>query len=177
MIFSYQKNNFFNKTPMKKIISIAVFVFAGIILSAQTTDSSSTSPEKITQVAVVDSTVSNRPDTSAPFVFVDVMPAFPGSPDAFQKYLSENIKYPKMEKEKNREGAVWIAFTVELDGSITDVHAVKEVAGAPGLTQEAIRVISEMPKWTPGTLNGRTVRVTMTQSIRFVLENGRKKRH
>jgi protein TonB len=103
------------------------------------------------------------------FVYAEVMPRFPGDDGAFLKYLRENMKYPEIEKEAGKQGTVFVSFTVEKDGSITDVKAVKEVAGAPGFTKEAIRLISQMPNWNPGKMNGRPVRIAITQPVKFVL--------
>lgn len=102
------------------------------------------------------------------FTFAEVMPKFSG--DSLQSYLKHNLIYPPLEKEQGKDGTVYIKFTIEKDGTISNVLAVKEVPGAPGLTNEAIRVISKMPRWTPGLMNGRPVRVEMTMPIRFKLE-------
>jgi TonB family protein len=105
--------------------------------------------------------------TEEVFTFAEQMPAFPGK---FSEYLQKNIKYPHAEKEAGIDGTVYITFIVEKDGSISNVHAVKEVPGGPGLTKEAVRVIARMPNWTPGQMNGKPVRVTITQPVKFVLE-------
>ena len=135
---------------MKKIISIVILIFVGISLSAQTNTVSKNDSAKTDSVN-------------------EVMPEFPGGEAAFYKYLADSVKYPASAKLAAKEGTVYVQFTVEKDGSITDVKVVKEVSGAPELSAEAIRVISEMPKWSPGKLNGRIVRVSMTQPMKFVL--------
>lgn len=104
------------------------------------------------------------------------MPEFPGGREAFALYLQNSVRYPQEEKMKGMQGTVYVSFIVEKDGSVTNVHAVKEVAGAPGLTEEAERVIREMPKWSPALLNGKPVRMTVTQPIKFVLQSGKKKK-
>lgn len=103
------------------------------------------------------------------FSFAEKMPEFPGGPGAQQEFVSKNIKYPEIEKEAGKQGTVYLTFIVEKDGSISNIKEAKGIAGAPGLTKEAIRVVSQMPKWTPGTMNGRAVRVSMTIPVRFVL--------
>lgn len=110
-------------------------------------------------------------DESQVYSFAEEIPTFPGGEAAFFEFLKKNIKYPEIEKQAKIQGTVLIGFIVEKDGSITDVKAVKEVPGAPGLTKEAIRVISSMPKWTPGKMNGRPVRVTIYQPVKFVLDD------
>jgi len=121
-------------------------------------------PDVITPV--VDKAVEQKVEEA--FTFAEVMPEMPGA--GFQAYLKNNIKYPQIEKEAGKMGTVYISFVVEKDGSISNVAPAKEVPGAPGLTKEAVRVISQMPKWTPGQMNGRPVRIQMTQPVRFVLQ-------
>ena len=115
--------------------------------------------------------IGQAPDSTELFTFAERMPEFIGE-GGFMQYLSTHIKYPQLEKESGKHGTVYIGFIVEKDGSITDVHELKGVPGAPGLTKEAIRVLSTMPKWKPGQMNGKPVRVQMTQPIKFVLDNG-----
>lgn len=137
---------------MKKILSLAILLLVGLTASSQ-----------------VQTTVISTSDTDAVFSFAEIMPSFPGGQAAFMDYLSKNTKYPKEEQNARIQGTVYISFVVEKDGSITNVRAMKEVAGAPGFTTEAIRVISAMPKWTPGEMNGKKVRVRYTQPIKFAL--------
>ncbi|HEU4717791.1 MAG TPA: energy transducer TonB [Bacteroidia bacterium] len=110
----------------------------------------------------------NAPDT-ARNAYAEVMPQFPGGQSAFMLYLQQNIRYPADERKHHREGVVYVSFVVEKDGSITNVRCVKGVNGAPGLSDEAVRVISAMPAWSPGSTNGKPVRVEVTQPVRFAL--------
>ena len=57
----------------------------------------------------------------------------------------------------------------EKDGSISNVYVVREVD--PDLDKEAVRLISSMPKWTPGKLKGKVVRVSMRVPVVFRLSN------
>lgn len=102
--------------------------------------------------------------------FAETMPSFVGGEIAFQQYLRDTLHYPKAEREAGKSGTVYVKFCVEKDGSISNVTVVKEVPGAPGFTNEAIRVISEMPKWNPGLMNGRAIRVWVTQPVKFIYQ-------
>lgn len=102
------------------------------------------------------------------FAFAEVMPSFQGGDAALMRYLGENLKYPKLAKEANVEGVVFIQFVVETNGSITEVRVARGVFEA--LDQEAVRVIQNMPDWIAGTQNGRKVRVIYTIPIRFDLQ-------
>ncbi|HET6989950.1 MAG TPA: TonB family protein, partial [Bacteroidia bacterium] len=104
------------------------------------------------------------------FTYAEVMPEFPGGSSEMVKFIQDNIKYPSVEKESGKTGTVYVQFVVEEDGSLSNIHIVKSVSGAPGFDKEAIRVISIMPKWIPGKMNGKTVRVQIINPVRFQLQ-------
>lgn len=101
------------------------------------------------------------------FTVVANMPEFPGGYEALVKYLSENIKYPKLAKETGISGTVFVTFVIEPDGSVSSIAVLRGEPG--GLTEEAVRVVSEMPAWTPGKQRGKPVRVRMNLPVKFVL--------
>lgn len=95
----------------------------------------------------------------------EVMPEFPGGPQALMDYLKANVIFPKVAEEEGVQGEVVVSFFVERDGSITDVRVIKAVHRA--LDVEAMRVVRNMPKWTAGTINGEVVRTQYTLPISF----------
>ncbi len=99
-------------------------------------------------------------------------PAFPGGTHAMYKYLADNIKYPDEAKAAGKQSRVMLQFVVRKDGSISDVSVVKS-AGNVSLDKEAVRVISTMPKWNPGTQGGKTVNVQYTIPVQFRLSDGK----
>ena len=101
-------------------------------------------------------------------VSVEVMPEFIGGTAALMKYLSSNIKYPTISQETGSQGKVIVQFVVDKDGTISNPEVVRGVD--PYLDKEAIRVISSMPKWTPGVQNGKKVRVKFTGPVSFRLQ-------
>ena len=100
-------------------------------------------------------------------VVVEKMPEFPGGPEAMNRWLSKNIKYPLLAQENNIQGRVVCQFVVNSDGKIVDVVVVRGVEAS--LDAEAVRVIKSMPTWTPGKQGGKNVRVKYTLPIRFKL--------
>jgi TonB family protein len=122
--------------------------------------------------AVYDIEQDHRIDTKTTevFSFAEEMPKFPGEKGTFQDYLRKNMVYPQTERDAGKQGTVYIKFNVQKDGSITDVKEAKGVAGAPGLTKEAIRLISAMPNWIPGKMNGHPVPISMNLPVRFTLD-------
>jgi len=101
------------------------------------------------------------------FSFAEVMPEFEGGQQAFHEYLSKKLQYPAIAREAEIQGTVFISFTVETDGSITDVQVVRGVHRL--LDEEAVRVISEMPPWQPGLQQNHPVRVRFTLPVSFRL--------
>ena len=98
-------------------------------------------------------------------------PVFPGGTHAMYKYLADNTKYPDEAKAAGKQGRVMVQFVVRKDGSISDVSVVKS-AGNVSLDKEAVRVISTMPKWNPGTQGGKAVNVQYTLPVAFKLSDG-----
>nr|WP_320916784.1 energy transducer TonB [Bacteroides intestinalis] len=98
---------------------------------------------------------------------VEVMPEYPGGAAAFMRYLAQNVKYPTVAQENGTQGIVVVEFVVDADGSVTNAHVITSVD--PYLDEEALRVIKSMPRWTPGKLNGKPVRVKYTTPIKFRL--------
>ncbi|TVQ87839.1 MAG: energy transducer TonB [Bacteroidetes bacterium] len=101
------------------------------------------------------------------FTIVEDQPGFPGGDAALMQYLTNNLRYPTMAREAGIQGTVFVTFVVERDGSITDVRILRGVGG--GLDEEAVRVVRNMPRWTPGRQRGQAVRVQFNLPIRFVL--------
>jgi len=101
------------------------------------------------------------------FTVVEDQPAFPGGEEARIRYLQENLRYPQMAREAGIQGTVFVTFVVERDGSVTDVRVLRGIGG--GCDEEAVRVVRNMPRWTPGRQRGQPVRVQFNMPIRFVL--------
>ena len=103
----------------------------------------------------------------------ETFPQFPGGHIALVEYLSKNIKFPKEKEKENVRARVVASFTVEKDGSITDAKIVRSQGEA--FDNEALRVINGMPKWIPGTQNGKAVRVKYILPVTFSTTDGDKK--
>ena len=103
------------------------------------------------------------------FKVVETMPSFPGGDAALMKFISDNVRYPAIAQENGIQGRAICQFTVEKDGSITDIQILRS-AGDETLDKEAKRVIKSMPKWSPGKQRGKAVRVSYTIPINFRLQ-------
>jgi periplasmic protein TonB len=101
-------------------------------------------------------------------LFPQVMPEFPGGNKSLNRWLSNNIHYPVAAQEMNIEGRVYLNFVVGKDGSVNNVSVTRGVD--PLIDQEAVRLLSAMPRWKPGLQNGKPVKVSYNIFITFKLD-------
>lgn len=98
---------------------------------------------------------------------VEQMPSFPGGISGLMTYLNQNTRYPAVAQENGVQGRVVVSFVVGKDGHISDVTVLRSVD--PSLDKEAIRVVRNMPRWTPGMQGGEPVRVRYNVPVSFRL--------
>ena len=98
---------------------------------------------------------------------VEQMPSFPGGISGLRTYLNQNIRYPAEAQENCVQGRVVVSFVVGKDGHISDVTVLRSVE--PSLDKEAVRVIRNMPRWSPGKQGGEPVRVRYNVPVSFRL--------
>jgi len=94
-------------------------------------------------------------------------PEYIGGEEARLKFLRDNVKYPEELRDSAIVGNVIIGFVIEADGSITNVEVLRSVHKL--LDAEAVRVTKLMPKWKPGTQDGKPVRARFRMPYRFTL--------
>lgn len=112
--------------------------------------------------------IEDNSDPSNPIYRVaEQMPRFPGGDEALLQFLARELKYPKEAQEQKLEGRVICIFVVNKDGSVTDAKILRGIH--PLLDAEALRVVNSFPKWEPGTVGGKAVRVIYTVPIAFHL--------
>ena len=104
-------------------------------------------------------------DSARVYEVVDEMPQYPGGFTAMMTYVGQNIKYPAEVIAKGIEGRVLVQFVVNKEGNLQDIKVVKGID--PLIDQEAILVISSMPKWTPGKQKGKAVNVQFIIPLQF----------
>ena len=107
-------------------------------------------------------------EEAIPFQLVEEKPSFQGGDaNQFSKWVNQRLVYPEIAKENGVQGRVTLQFTVEKDGSVTKVKVLRGVD--PSLDKEAVRVVSQSPKWKPGKQRDRAVPVTYTFPVIFQL--------
>ena len=98
---------------------------------------------------------------------VEASPQFPGGQLALMEWIKQNMVYPQEAKAKGIEGRVIVKFTIEEDGTVTNGKIMKGVD--PLLDNEALRLVSIMPKWSPGSFDGKDTRFTYNLPLLFKL--------
>jgi len=119
----------------------------------------------IKEVVIADAPVVEKADEI--FDVVENSPEFPGGMEAWNEYLRKNLKYQTQARRMGIEGTVYVVFVVNTDGTVQDVELLRGIGG--GCDEEALRVVTGAPKWSPGKQRGRPVRVRMRLPIRFKL--------
>jgi len=106
-------------------------------------------------------------DIDEPYLSVEVMPMFRGGDlNKFRDWVQKRTPYPQAAVENRIRGTVYLTFIVEKDGSVSNVTVVKGVD--PLLDNEAVKSITESPKWTPGLQRGQPVRVRFSIPLNFM---------
>jgi len=114
-------------------------------------------------------TTSMKPDKDGVYEMTDVRPAYPGGQEALENYVNNNIAYEQPALDENVEGTVNVQFVVDENGNVTDAKTIGKELGN-GLDEEAVRVISKMPKWTPGKVKGKDVKTRVVLPITYKIE-------
>ncbi len=102
-----------------------------------------------------------------PFAIVEEQPLFPGGETALLEYIAKNTHYPESAIEAGVSGRVYVGFVIGTKGQVTDVKLLRGIS--PVLDNEALRVVREMPAWTPGRQSGKPVRVSFQVPVNFTL--------
>ena len=100
------------------------------------------------------------------FFYIEETAVFNGS---ISLYINNNIQYPDKAKTENIQGKVVTRFAINPDGNVINIGIIK--SAHPLLDSEAIRLVANMPKWTPGKVNGYPGNVYFTLPINFSLDN------
>lgn len=130
----------------------------------KTTQNGQNAPEPVRSETLYKPQPVNR---NSVYDVVEQMPSFPGGISGLMTYLNQNTRYPAVAQENCVQGRVVVSFVVEKDGHISDVTVLRSVD--PSLDKEAIRVVRNMPRWTPGKQGGEPVRVRYNVPVSFRL--------
>lgn len=105
------------------------------------------------------------------YTATETMPQFPGGEAALMNFIADNIRYPEAAMKAGKEGRVVVRFVVTSTGAVTDAEVIR--SQGPDLDAEAVRVVSSMPAFTPGTIDGKAVSCHYTIPISFKLKDNK----
>ena len=122
--------------------------------------------EVIQQVEVKEEVI----EDDQPFLIVETMPSFQGGDlNKFRAWVQQNIRFPQIALENGIQGRVVLSFVIEKDGRLTNIQVLQSPDRS--LSDEAIRVLSKSPKWSPGKQRNQVVRVKYTLPVDFRVQN------
>ncbi|CAG5068124.1 hypothetical protein DYBT9623_00853 [Dyadobacter sp. CECT 9623] len=101
-------------------------------------------------------------------IIPDTDPEFPGGMSALAAYIKKNQKMPKAARRARISGNVHVAFEVTARGEIRDIEVLKGLGF--GCDEEAVRLVSTMPKWKPAEKDGKSVSSSFIMPIPFGLQ-------
>jgi TonB family protein len=128
---------------------------------------SSKTEDKLSEVKVTGYSTDQKV-VKGEYVVVEVLPEFPGGKDAMEAWIVANVKYPGEAVKGKITGKVFVDFVVTGKGKIKNVVVSRPVS--PLLDAEAVRVISSMPDWKPGSQAGKQVAVQLQVPVEFKLK-------
>ena len=102
------------------------------------------------------------------FDYVDVQPQFPGGEHGLINFINKTREYPYHAYKNHIQGRVLCSFIVGADGKVSNIRIIRGTQDE-SLNREALRVISEMPRWKAGKVDGQAVAVRCVLPIAFRL--------
>lgn len=85
-------------------------------------------------------------------------------------YLNRHLVYPDSAKQKGISGIVYVTFTVEIDGKVSNVKVLNDIG--EGCGKMAQKVVEEMPLWEPAVFKEKKVAYELRLPIQFTLDDG-----
>lgn len=133
----------------------------------ETTDTTSVGTLQTVSIAENETIEEPTDETQKIYGMVEQAPKYPGGIAAMEKYIAKSIKYPTDAKKAQIQGRVIVKIIIDMEGKVTFPEITHSLS--PSLDAEAIRVISNMPQWSPGKQRGKAVRVQYQLPVVFQL--------
>lgn len=96
-------------------------------------------------------------------------PEFPGGKTALSEYISSNLRYPASAERNGIDGKVIVQFMVNEEGELSEFSIFQSVN--PDLDNEALRLVKNMPNWTPASNKNGPVKSYVRLPIVFRINN------
>lgn len=95
-----------------------------------------------------------------------IYPSFHGGQEKLKEYIKDNLKWEQ--GQETVEGKVFIEFFVNALGEIGQAKVVRGLCDL--CDKAALRVIMEMPRWIPGSQDGKPMQTKMIIPVQFELD-------
>ena len=167
-----------HKNKTNKWMRLAYFLYIPALIGAMCCCAQNSKADNITvaeamsdNAASSDTEIKTLTDTlekkdPVPFQHVEVKPTFNGGDaNQFSRWVNQQLEYPENCKKEGISGRVTLSFTVSETGKVTDVKVLRGVH--KDLDNEAVRVVSSSPDWTPGSVGGKAVAIKYTFPVLF----------
>jgi periplasmic protein TonB len=122
---------------------------------------------------VAETTTEKKPamstDTRGYYNYTETLPVFPGGQSTLEETINNSLEYPEEALDNNVEGTVTVRFTIDENGKVGNVQTTGPTLGH-GLEEAAMKAISSLGKWTPGTVNGKNVKAWYSLPLTFRIE-------
>jgi protein TonB len=97
---------------------------------------------------------------------------FPGGQKALGQYIADNINMHEVIGCGSEEfySKVFVQFVINKEGCVEQAEIHKSTAYCPPCNIEALRVVRNMPKWTPGKVGSEPVSMYFRLPIIFSVQ-------
>lgn len=174
--------NSFNHSLLKKRITMMirrksnpwarvklVYLLPVAVLCMMACTSNTPSPVSIAEVKEVVATEEvAMVEPEQVFKLVEEQAVFPGGYHKLLQYLRGHLQYPEIAMREGIQGRVCLEFTIDKEGNLLNPNIIKGIH--PALDKEALRILEDMPKWTPAKKNGEKVASLFYLPITFKLQ-------
>ena len=117
----------------------------------------------------VDKSSKMQTDAQGYYNYTETAPVYPGGQGSLEDYINNNLEYPQEAIDNGIQGPVTVKFTIDENGKVANV----QTSGTPlghGLEEAAMKVVSGMPVWTPGMINGKKVKAWYMLPVTYRIE-------
>jgi len=123
----------------------------------------------VSTVGVISIPATNKTKDNV-FQYPDKMPEFKGGIDSLNRFINQQLNYPKWERKKKIEGKVIARFIIDEKGKIKAPEITRSVPGSKNFNKEVIRILKKMPAWNPGMNEGINVKTEFHLPFTFKLD-------
>jgi len=150
--------------PLRQFLLVLPFLFSVTITHAQSRPVKGSADTHVVDLSPLGEPLAGDPNDNKVYTYVEQMPELPGGKPALDKFIADHVRYPAG-KAKPTKGSVFVRFTVTKEGRVTDPVILKSLGDA--FDAEALRVISLLPRFSPGRQNGYPMNVSITVVVPF----------